>query len=164
MAEVTWIEDFSGANDAWIEKFKSGDFSGDSMDDVLLFYKALADFASLNADFKETIDDTMLQYQEVAQYYEIRDTDVKVVSVINESGFRTGSYTGSWKELQEENGWKNPCQMEMIPEAMKQIMSGNANTDSFFFAGTLTVDGPVKLAVIGREWIASYYENNGIDL
>ena len=164
MAEVTWIEDFSGSNDAWIEKFKSGEFAGDNGDDVLLFFKALADFSSQNADFKETIEDTILQYQEIAQYYEVRDTDIKLVSVINENGFKTGNYTGNWKDLQEENGWKNPCQMEMIPEAILQIMKGNANTDSFFFAGTLTVDGPIKLAVIGREWISAYYEANGIDI
>jgi len=162
--EIEWITDFTGSNDAWLEKFKSGDFSGDNKDDVVLFFKATMEFQSLNDDYKEVVADTILQYGEIAQYYEVRDTDIKLVLVANESGGKIGLYSGNWKDIQEANGWKNPAQMEMIGDAIKQIMAGNPNTDSFFFAGTLTVSGPIKLAIIGREWITSFYEENGIDI
>lgn len=162
MAEIEWITDFSGANAKWIQKFKAKDFSGSNKDDVVLFFKATMEFQSLNEDYKETVADTILQYGEIAQYYEVRDTDIKLVLVANEKGGKIGLYKGNWKDIQAANNWKNPCQMEMIGDAMKQIMSGNPNTDSFFFAGTLTVSGPIKLAVIGREWITSYYEENGL--
>ena len=72
-------------------------------------------------------------------------------------------YKGSWKDIQEKYKWKNPVMMEMVADAMKQIMSGNPNTDSFFFKGDLTVQGPIKLAVLGRELISSFYEGNNID-
>lgn len=52
----------------------------------------------------------------------------------------------------------------MIPEAMEQIMGGNPNTDQFFFKGDLTVVGPLKLAILGREWVRTYYEENGIEI
>ncbi|MFX0099245.1 MAG: hypothetical protein ACFFCS_06650 [Candidatus Hodarchaeota archaeon] len=55
-------------------------------------------------------------------------------------------------------------QLEVGPKALKQVMGGDPNTDSFFFAGTLTVDGPIKIAVLPREWISTYYEENGIEL
>lgn len=161
---VNWVTDVKGSNDAWIAKFKSGNFSGSSKDDVLLFFKALIEFGDMNEDYREVIEDSVLQYEEVVQYYEVRDTDIKLVLVVDEGGSKAGIYTGKWKDIQAANNWKNPCQMEMIPEAIKQIMSGNPNTDSFFFAGTLTVDGPIKLAVLGREWISTYYEENGIDI
>ena len=164
MANVTWVEDFSGANEAWLEKFKSEDFSGGNKDDVLLFFKALTEMGMINEDYREVVEDALIQYEEIAQYYEVRDTDIKVVLIINEEEQKVGVYEGNWKEVQEEGGWKNPCSMEMIPEAMKQIMSGNPNTDSFFFAGTLTVDGPIKLAVLGREFVSTYYEENDIDI
>nr|MDO8088084.1 SCP2 sterol-binding domain-containing protein [Candidatus Sigynarchaeum springense] len=163
-AEVNWIseDEIKGANAKWIEKFKAKDFSGSSKDDVILFFKATLEFQKMNADYGETVADTILQYGEIVQYYEVRDTDIKLLLVANDKGGKIGTYTGNWKEIQAANNWKNPCQMEMIADAMKQIMSGNPNTDSFFFAGTLTVSGPIKLAVIGREWITSYYEENGL--
>ncbi|MBN2153979.1 MAG: hypothetical protein JW839_21155 [Candidatus Lokiarchaeota archaeon] len=164
MADVQWIseDEIKGSNAKWVEKFKAKNFSGSSKDDVILFFKATLEFQKMNEDYGETVADTILQYGEIAQFYEVRDTDIKLVLVANDKGGKIGTYTGSWKDLQAANNWKNPCQMEMVGEAMKQIMSGNPNTDSFFFAGTLTVSGPIKLAVIGREWITSYYEENGL--
>jgi hypothetical protein len=163
-AEVKWINeaDIKGSNAKWVEKFKAKKFAGSSKEDVILFFKATLEFQKMNEDYGETVADTILQYGEIAQYYEVRDTDIKLVLVANDKGGKIGTYTGNWKDIQAKNNWKNPCQMEMIADAMKQIMSGNPNTDSFFFAGTLTVSGPIKLAVIGREWITSYYEENGL--
>ncbi len=163
-ADIEWVTDFKGANAKWIEKFKAKKFDGKNRDDVVLFFKATMEFQSLNEDYKETVADTILQYGEIAQYYEVRDTDIKLVLVANDKGGKIGLYKGNWKDLQAKNNWKNPCQMEMIDKAIEQIMAGNPNTDSFFFAGTLTVSGPIKLAIIGREWITSYYEENGIDI
>jgi hypothetical protein len=162
--DIQWVTDFKGSNEKWIAKFKSKSFSGTNKDDVLLFFKAIYEFQSMNEDYREVVADTILQYGEIAQYYEVRDTDIKIVNVSNDKGGKIGLYKGSWKDIQAKNNWKNPCQMEMIGDAIKQIMSGNPNTDSYFFAGTLTVSGPIKLAIIGREWITSYYEENGIDI
>jgi hypothetical protein len=162
-ADVEWFTDFTGSNKKWLEKFKAKSFSGKNKEDVLLFFKATMEFQKLNEDYKETVADTILQYGEIAQYYEVRNTDIKLVLVANEKGGKIGVYKKNWKEIQAANNWKNPCQMEMVSEAIEQIMKGNPNTDSFFFAGTLTVSGPIKLAVIGREWISSFYEENGID-
>ncbi len=165
MGLVTWVTDCSGANKAWIEKFKSGKFAGDNKDDVLLFFKALTDFGTLNEDYREVVEDALVQYGEIVQYYEVRNTDVKIVFMANEKEQKVGTFTGRWQDVQAELGLKNPCSMEMIPEAMKQIMSGNPNTDSFFMAGNLTVaqGHPIKLAILGREFVTTFYEENGID-
>jgi hypothetical protein len=164
---IRWISDeaeIQGCNDKWIEKFKAGDFSADNLDDVLLFFEAMAEYGLLNPTYREVVDDAITQYDEVAQYFEIRDTGIKIVMVQNATERKLGIYEGDWKQIQDEGGWKNPIMMEMTAEAMKQIMSGNPNTDSYFFKGDLTVQGPIKLAVLGREWVMSYYEENGIDI
>nr|MDO8110202.1 hypothetical protein [Candidatus Sigynarchaeota archaeon] len=162
--DIQWITDFKGSNEKWLAKFKAKSFKGNNKDDVLLFFKATMEFQSLNEDYKEVVADTILQYGEIAQYYEVRDTDIKLVLVANDKGGKIGLYKGSWKDIQAKNNWKNPAMMEMVGPAIEQIMAGNPNTDSFFFAGTLTVQGPIKLAIIGREWITSFYEENGIDI
>ena len=162
-----WIKDeaeVQGMNDKWIEKFKAGDYSGDNVDDVLTFFGAMAEFGLLNQNYREAVDDAISQYGEVAQYFEVRDTDIKVVMVQSAEERKLGIYTGNWKDIQAEGGYKNPCMMEMTADAMKQIMSGNPNTDSYFFKGELTVQGPIKLAMLGREWVMTYYEENGIDV
>ena len=161
---IEWVDSVEGANAAWIEKFKAGNFSADNKDDVVLFFKALTEFGQVNEDYREVVEDALLSYEEISQFYEIRGTDIKIIFMANENEQKVGTFSGPWKDAHAEGNWKNPVSMEMIPEAMKQIMSGNPNTDSFFFAGTLTVDGPIKLAVLGREWIVTYYEENGIDI
>ncbi|MEX2758784.1 MAG: hypothetical protein Q6365_025655 [Candidatus Sigynarchaeota archaeon] len=167
MPITRWIKDeaeVKGCNEKWLAKYKAGDYRGDSLDDVLLFFGAMAEFGLLNKSYREIVDDAILQYGEVAQYFEVRDTPIKVVMVQNEKDHMLGIYTGNWKEIQDEGKWKNPVMLEMVPEAMKQIMAGNPNTDSYFFKGDLTVQGPIKLAVLGREWVTTYYEENGIDV
>ncbi len=166
MPVTKWIKDeaeVKGLNAKWIAKYKAGDYKGDKMDDVLLFFGAMAEFGIINKSYREIVDDAILQYGEVAQYFEVRDTNIKVVMVQNANDRMLGIYTGSWKEIQDKGKWKNPVMLEMVPEAMKQIMAGNPNTDSYFFKGDLTVQGPIKLAVLGREWVTTYYEENGID-
>ncbi|MBD3188577.1 hypothetical protein GF325_17230 [Candidatus Bathyarchaeota archaeon] len=168
---VEWIaeEDCEGANEKWLEKFKSGDFSGKSKEDIELFFKAMIDFGKKAEDdddleYNELIEDAVMQYETLAIFLEVRDSDLKYVQFFTEDEQKIGHYTDNWKDVAEELGAKSFVQMEMIDEAMKQIMSGNPNTDSFFFAGTLTVDGPIKLAVLPREWIVTYYEENGIEV
>nr|MDO8112386.1 hypothetical protein [Candidatus Sigynarchaeota archaeon] len=161
-----WIKDeadVKGSSEKWIKKFKAGNFSGDNIDDVLLFFGAMAEFGLINKNYRDSVDDAILQYGEIAQFFEVRNTNIKVVMIQNEKDRMLGIYEGSWKDVQAEGKWKNPIFVEMVPEAMKQIMAGNANTDSYFFKGDLTVQGPIKLAVIGREWVTTYYEENGID-
>ncbi len=167
MPVARWIKDeaeVKGTNAKWITKFKAGDYHGDNMDDALLFFSAMAEFGLINKNYREIVDDAILQYGEVAQYFEVRDTNIKVVMVQNEKDRMLGIYTGNWKEIQEQGKWKNPVMLEMVPEAMKQIMAGNPNTDSYFFKGDLTVQGPIKLAVLGREWVTTFYEENGVEV
>ncbi|MHA1792627.1 MAG: hypothetical protein ACTSVI_08285 [Promethearchaeota archaeon] len=171
MANVEWIpeSEFKGANEKWLEKFKSGDFSGEKMEDVELFFKAMAEFALKAKDdddleYNELIEDAIMQFESLAIFLEVRDSDIKFVQYYTEDEQKIGKYSGNWKDVAKELNPKNQVQMEMIADAMKQIMSGNPNTDSFFFAGTLTVDGPIKLAVLPREWITTYYEENGIEV
>jgi hypothetical protein len=162
-----WIKDeaeVKGCNAKWLEKFNSGDYEATKLEDVLLFFMGMAEFGLMNEEYKEEVDDAIETYGEVAQYFEIRGTDIKMLMIANEKEFKLGLYTGDWNEIQKEGGWKNPVRMEMVPEAMKQIMSGNANTDGFYFKGQLTVVGPLKLAILGRSWIRTYYEENNIEI
>ena len=99
---VTWHTDVSGCNKAWIEKFKAGNFKADNKDDVLLFFKALIDFGSLNEDYREVVEDALVQYEEIAQYYEIRNTDIKILFTANEKEQKVGLYSGNWKDVQGE--------------------------------------------------------------
>lgn len=167
MPIVKWIKDpaeVKGMNQRWLEKFKAKNFSARSMDDILLFFGGMAEFGLMNKEYKQVVDDAVEQYREICQYYEMRGTDIKLLIVANESEFKLAIYTGDWKQIQEEGKWRNPVRMEMIPEAMEQIMGGNPNTDQFFFKGDLTVVGPLKLAILGREWVRTYYEENGIEI
>jgi hypothetical protein len=167
MPITKWIEkeeDVKGMNAKWIAKYKAKDFSAAKLDDVLLFFGAMAEFGLKNKEYKQVVDDAIEQYREICQYYEIRGTDIKLVIVANENVFKLGLYTGDWKEIQEQGKWRNPVRMEMIPGAMEQIMAGNPNTDKYFFKGDLTVAGPIKLAILGREWVTTYYEENGIEI
>ncbi|MHA1679718.1 MAG: hypothetical protein ACTSUE_01840 [Promethearchaeota archaeon] len=167
---VNWIDEstFAGANEKWLAKFKAGDIKGDSKEDIELFFAAMGEFARKaqeddDLEYNELIEDAITQYESLAIFLEVRDTPLKYVQYYTEEEQKVGSYTDNWKDIAQELGVKNFVQMEMISDAMKQIMSGNPNTDSFFFAGTLTVDGPIKLAVLPREWIVTYYEENGIE-
>jgi hypothetical protein len=167
MPITKWIEkeaDVKGMNAKWIAKYKKKDYSASKLEDVLLFFGGMAEFGLMNKEYKQVVDDAIEQYREISQYYEIRGTPIKLVIVANEKVFKLGIYTGDWKEIQEANKWRNPVRMEMVPEAMAQIMSGNANTDKYFFKGDLTVAGPIKLAILGREWVSTYYEENGIEI
>ncbi|MHA1700178.1 MAG: hypothetical protein ACTSWN_15150 [Promethearchaeota archaeon] len=168
---VNWFseDEVKGTRDKWLEKYKSGEYDGANKDDVLLFHKALMEHGLIaleddDLEYNELIEDAVMQYEELAIFEEIRDTDIKVVMLLKEDEQKLGTYSGNWKDIAKELGVKNVVQMEMIGEAMKQIMSGDPNTDKFFFAGTLTVDGPVKLAVLPREWITTFYEENGIEI
>jgi hypothetical protein len=138
MPVTKWIKDekeVKGLNNKWITKFKAGTFRGDSLDDALLFFGAMAEFGLINKNYREIVDDAILQYVEVAQFFEVRNTSIKLVMIQSEKEHKLGIYTGSWKEIQDQGKWKNPVMLEMVPEAMKQIMAGNPNTDSFFFKG-----------------------------
>lgn len=168
---IEWFDPSSceGANEKWLEKYKAGDYKGDNRDDIELWMKAMAEFGTKaieddDLEYNEVIEDSLLQYESVAIFTEVRDSDLKFVQYFTEEEQKIGKYSGNWKDALSEIDVKNHVQMEMIPEALKQVMSGDANTDSFFFAGTLTVDGPIKIAVLPREWIATYYEENGIEV
>jgi hypothetical protein len=167
MPITKWIKDeaeVKGLNAKWIAKFKKKNFDASKMDDILLFFGGMAEFGLINKEYRQVVDDAIEQYTEIAQYYEIRGTDIKLVIVANSKEFKLGIYTGDWNEIQTSNKWKNPVQVNMVPAAMNQIMAGNPNTDGYFFKGDLTVKGSLKLAILGREWVNAYYEENGIDI
>ncbi len=162
--EVRWINDVNDANKAWIAKFITKKFSGANEDDVHLFFKAMVDFERLNNDFKELIEETTAGYGEVTLTYKVRGSNMGIVTIVKKDGSKIGIFAGDADSIERRNKWKNVCHIEMVPEAMTKMMNGDPNMDNYFFKGELTVKGPIKLAVINREWIVRFYERNGFDL
>ncbi|MFX0099244.1 MAG: hypothetical protein ACFFCS_06645 [Candidatus Hodarchaeota archaeon] len=120
---IEWFDpaSFDGCNDKWLEKFKSGDYKGDSRDDIELWLRGMAEFGLKAIDdddleYNEVIEDSLLQYESVAIFTEVRDTDLKFVQYFTEEEQKIGKYSGNWKDALGELNVKNHVQMEMIPD------------------------------------------------
>ncbi|MHA1339733.1 MAG: hypothetical protein ACTSRZ_06265 [Promethearchaeota archaeon] len=164
MKIIKWFDESEaeGYIDEFIKKFDSN--SLDPVKDAILFYGAMSE-AMLKSEksededkkeYSEIINDDIEEYESLAYAFEIRGhPETKAVFVLTKDEKKVGLWEGEYEPLPDV---KNNVYMEMKPEVNLKIMYGDPNTDPDFFAGDLTVKGPLKLAVKPRDWIDAFFE------
>jgi len=163
MKIVKWFteDEVKGSLDQFVKKFDEGSLDGSK--DFVLFQKALAEATVLSKmsddedkkELSEIIDDDVEEYESLAYFMEIRGNPEKVVTVMKADESKIGLWEGDYEPLPD---CKQNVYMEMTPACGLKIMNGNPNTDAEFFAGDLTVKGPLKLATKPRDWIAAFFD------
>ncbi|MBD3349989.1 MAG: hypothetical protein GF364_00705 [Candidatus Lokiarchaeota archaeon] len=163
MKVTKWLaeEEVEGSIEKWLPKFD--DESQDGANDALLFYKALSEAVvkSKESDdddkmeLAEIIEDDIEEYGSLAYFIEVRGTDNKVLMTMTEDEMKLGIWEGDYEPLPD---FSQNVYMEMTPACSLKIMNGDPNTDAEFFAGDLTVKGPLKLATKPRDWIGAFFD------
>ncbi|MHA1395996.1 MAG: hypothetical protein ACTSRZ_21035 [Promethearchaeota archaeon] len=163
MKIVKWFEEdeVKGSVEEFVKKFDAGTLDGSK--DFVLFQKALAEATVLSKEsddedkqeLGEIIDDDIEEYESLAYFLEVRGNPEKIVTVMKEDESKIGLWEGEYEPLPDV---KQNVYMEMTPECSLKIMNGDPNTDAEFFAGDLTVKGPLKLATKPRDWIAAFFD------
>jgi len=163
MKIVKWFneDEVKGSIDEWLKKFDSDSLDGAK--DALLFYKAIGEAIVLSKqsddddkkELSEIIGDDIEEYGSLAYFIEIRGHPEKIVMTMKPDEMKIGLWEGDYEPLPD---CKQNVYMEMTPACSLKILKGNPNTDAEFFAGDLTVKGPLKLATKPRDWIAAYFD------
>ncbi|MHA1820224.1 MAG: hypothetical protein ACTSU2_11820 [Promethearchaeota archaeon] len=162
--EIKWFseDEVKGSLDEFVKKFDAKSLDGAK--DSVLFYKAMGEAMALSAEsddedkqeLAEIISDDIEEYGSLAYFTQVRGhPDQNVVMLLTEDEKKMGTWSGEYEPLPDA---KQNVFMEMTPECSAKIMYGNPNTDAEFFAGDLTVKGPIKLATKPRDWIEAFYE------
>lgn len=164
MKITKWFEESEAVG--YIEKFvkKFDEKSLDPVEDAILFYGAMSE-AMLKSEksddddekeYSEIIKDDIEEYGSMAYAFEIRGfPQTKALFVLTPTEKKVGLWEGNYEPLPDI---KQNVYMEMKPEVNRKIMYGDPNTDPDFFAGDLTVKGPLKLAVKPRDWISAFFD------
>lgn len=154
-----------GYIDRFLEKFDAGTLDG--AEDAFLFYGAMSEGMlkseesddDLEQEYAEIINDDIEEYGSLAYYFEVRGhPETKSLFVLTADEKKVGTWEGDYEPLPNIN---HHIYMDMEPEVSLKIMKGDPNTDADFFAGDLTVDGPLKLAVKPRDWIVVFFDMIG---
>lgn len=164
MKITKWFDESEaeGYIDRFLEKFDAGTLDG--ADDAILFYGAMSEALlrsessddEMEQEYAEIINDDIEEYGSLAYYFEIRGhPEQKACFVLTPKEKKVGLWEGEYEPLPDI---QHHVYMEMEPEVNLKIMKGDPNTDSDFFSGDLTVDGPVKLAVKPRDWIVVFFD------
>lgn len=163
MKVTKWLEEdeVKGSIPKFVEKFDADSLDGAA--DALLFYKALSEAVvgskesddDLKMELAEIIEDDVEEYGSLAYFMEVRGHEPKVLFTMDEDEMKIGTWEGEYEAM---DGVKQNVYMEMTPDCSAKIMNGDPNTDAEFFAGDLTVDGPIKLATKPRDWIAAFFD------
>ncbi|MBD3349988.1 MAG: hypothetical protein GF364_00700, partial [Candidatus Lokiarchaeota archaeon] len=163
MKIVKWFaeDEVKGSIDIWLEKFDNESLDGAK--DAALFYKALSEATVLSAEsddddkmeLAEIIEDDMEEYGSLAYFMEVRGHPEKVITYMSPDDSKIGLWEGDYEPLPDAN---QNVYMEMTPECSLKIINGDPNTDAEFFAGDLTVKGPLKLATKPRDWIGAFFD------
>jgi len=161
---IKWFDESEaeGYINRFLEKFDSN--SLDPVNDAILFYGAMSE-AMLKSEkaedeekreYAEIINDDIEEYESLVYAFEIRGhPETKAIFVLKKDEKKVGLWVGDYEPLPDV---KNNIYMEMKPEVNLKIMNGDPNTDPDFFAGDLTVKGPLKLAVKPRDWISAFFD------
>ncbi|MBD3352378.1 MAG: hypothetical protein GF364_12900 [Candidatus Lokiarchaeota archaeon] len=161
-------DEAEGYIESFLKKFDAKTLDG--VEDVITFYGAMGEGllkseASDDEDkreYAEIIQDDVEEYESLAYYFEVRGhPETKACFVLTPEEKKVGLWEGEYEPLPDIN---NNVYMDMEPEVSKKIMYGDPNTDPDFFAGDLTVKGPLKLAVKPRDWIAAFFDFIGRDV
>lgn len=164
MPVTKWFtkDELKGSIEEYVKKFDEKSLDGSK--DALLFYKAMSEATLLSyqsddedkQELSEIIQDDVEEYGSLCYWTEIRGNPEKIVMVLNTP---EDSKLGIWEgDYEPDPSVKQNVYMEMTPDCSKKIIYGNPNTDAEFFAGDLTVKGPLKLATKPRGWIEAFFE------
>ena len=164
MPEIKWMveDDVKGSIEEFVKKFDAKDIDGAK--DTLLFYKAMSEAILLSKasddedkqELGEVIDDDVEEYESLCYFIRVRDNPSQdTILLLKEDDMKMGTWSG---EYEPSSDVKQNVYMEMTPACSIKICYGNPNTDAEFFAGDLTVKGPLKLATKPRAWIDAFYE------
>lgn len=153
--------EIKGSVDAWLKKFDAGTLDGAA--DMPLFYKAIQEATMLSKEtddddkkeLAEIISDDLEEYGKLAYFIEVRGFPTKLIMVMDPKDPKIGEWSGAYEPLADA---KQNVYMEMTPKCSLKILNGDPNTDAEFFAGDLTVKGPLKLATKPRDWIGAFFE------
>ncbi|MHA1340236.1 MAG: SCP2 sterol-binding domain-containing protein [Promethearchaeota archaeon] len=154
-------DEIKGSIEKWLKKFDSDSLDGAK--DALLYYMALGEAIALSKEsddedkqeLAEIIEDDIEEYESLAYFIEVRGHPEKIVMTMKEDEMKIGLWEGEYEPLPD---YKQNVYMEMTPECSLKILKGDPNTDAEFFAGDLTVKGPLKLATKPRDWIAAFFD------